>query len=205
MSLRFVPVRTAKIDRYSNKYIKRYGFTILIALQQSPPIKENNPKHGQHPFFPEMSITLTKAVEKKFIETTLKHTAQIVVQRIKKIKTLSNVSIISMPLSCGLMAVSEEFILTVYGLKWEPVVPLVKVLAFYGMTLSVSSVTGSIFKTIGKPNLLLYTSIFHHILMISLLLLLRGYGVIGICYAVLIPVLVSSTIAFSLITNFLIP
>lgn len=64
VSLRFVPVRTAKIDQYANKYMKRYGFTILVAIQQSPQIKENNPKHGQHPFFPEISLKLTKAAEK---------------------------------------------------------------------------------------------------------------------------------------------
>ena len=91
VSLRFVPVRTTKIERYSNNYMKRYGFTLLVAIQESPQINKNNLKHDQHPFFPEISLRLTKAVEKQFIETTLKHTAQILMQRTKKINTLSNV------------------------------------------------------------------------------------------------------------------
>jgi len=91
VSLRFVPVRTTKIDQYAKNYMKRYGFTILVAIQESPQINKNNPKHDQHPFFPEISFRLTKAVEKQFIETTLKHTAQIVMQRTKTINTLSNV------------------------------------------------------------------------------------------------------------------
>lgn len=91
VSLRFVPVRTTKIDRYAKKYMKRYGFTILVAIQQSPHIKEDNHKHDQHPFFPEVSIRLTKVVEKQFVETTLKRTVQIVAQRTKTINTLSQV------------------------------------------------------------------------------------------------------------------
>lgn len=91
VSLRFVPVRTTKIDQYAKKYMKRYGFRILVAIQESPQINKNNPKHGQHPFFPEISLIFTKAVEKEFFETTLKHTAQIVMQRTKTINTLSNV------------------------------------------------------------------------------------------------------------------
>ncbi len=89
--LRFVPVRTTKIDQCAKNYMKRYGLTILVGIQESPQINKKNPKHDQHPFFPEICVRLTKKVEKQFVETNLKHTIQIIMQRTKTIKTLSNV------------------------------------------------------------------------------------------------------------------
>ncbi|MCK4791248.1 MAG: polysaccharide biosynthesis C-terminal domain-containing protein, partial [Desulfobacteraceae bacterium] len=84
-----------------------------------------------------------------------------------------------------------------------PAIPLVQVLAIYGMILSISAVTGPIFKAIGKPNILFYTSLNHHIILVISLILLRDYGVIGICYALLIPVVISALIAFIIIRKLL--
>jgi PST family polysaccharide transporter len=126
-------------------------------------------------------------------------------QLLKKafLKTYSFVALIALPIAFGLLAVSEPLVLTVYGSKWEPMVPLINVLAFFGMSLSISSITGPIFQAIGKPKVLLYTSILHHFIQISLLILLSEYEVLGICYAVLIPMLVSSAIAFILIHGYI--
>lgn len=119
------------------------------------------------------------------------------------LKTLSGVSIVTAPIAFGFLAVSHDFILTIYGQKWIAAAPLVNILAFYGLSLSISSITGSVFMAIGKPNVILYTSLLHHGIMVILLFLFRNYGVIGICYAVLIPMIVSSLIAFGLIIHYL--
>jgi O-antigen/teichoic acid export membrane protein len=119
------------------------------------------------------------------------------------IKTLSHVSIISMPVAFGILAVAENLVVVVCGRKWLPAVPLIKILVFYGMSLSISSLAGPIFKAIGKPNVMLYTSILHHFIKISLLFLLIGYGAVGICYAVVIPLFLSSVIAFVLVAHYL--
>ena len=119
------------------------------------------------------------------------------------LRILSIVSIVVMPLSLGLIATADIFVLSIYGPKWSQVIPLVQVLAIYGMTLSISAVTGPVFKAIGKPNILLYTSLNHHIILVISLILLRNYGVIGICYALLIPIVISALIAFVLIIKLL--
>lgn len=116
------------------------------------------------------------------------------------IKTLSHVSIISIPLALGLLAISERFVLSVYGNKWEQAIPLIKVLAFYGMSVSLSSLTTPFFKAVGKPNILFYVNIFHYTLKILLLFLFIKYGTLGICYAILIPSLLSAAILFSLVS-----
>ena len=126
-------------------------------------------------------------------------------ERMKRalLKIISNVSMLVLPASLGLIATADELIITVFGTQWQSAIPAVKILALYGLTLSVSSVTGPAFQALGKPNVLLYTSINHHIILIALLILLRNHGVTGICYAVLIPVIVSSGIAFVLIGKYL--
>jgi PST family polysaccharide transporter/lipopolysaccharide exporter len=120
------------------------------------------------------------------------------------LKALSHVSILSFPIAFGLLAVASDFVLSVYGgRKWEAAIPVVEVLAFYGMTLAVSAVAGPVLKAIGKPQVLLYTSIQHHALLFPLLFVLGGRGAVGIAWAVLIPLLSSSAIAFVLVVLYL--
>ncbi len=118
-------------------------------------------------------------------------------------RALSHVSFLSVPLGLGMSAVSPELVATVYGDRWEAAGPVLQVLAFYGMLLSISAVHGPVFRAIGKPDVMLYTSVVHQSLLIALLFVLAPYGVIGICFAVLLPLLVSSTISFVLVIRYL--
>jgi len=118
-------------------------------------------------------------------------------------KALSHVAIVSLPLAFGILAVAVELIGTVYGDKWAAAVPVVQILGFYGMTLSISSVSGPVFTATGRTHVLLYTSIVHHAVLLPLLLLLSPYGVVGIAWAVVVPVVVSAIIAFVLVVRYL--
>ncbi len=113
-------------------------------------------------------------------------------------KTIRHVTILSVPIAFGMFAVAHDLILTVYGEKWRAAIPIVEVLAFFGLSLSVSSITGPIFKAIGKPQILLYSSLLHHTLLGVLLFALVGHGAVAIAYAVLIPMLVSAALAYGL-------
>jgi O-antigen/teichoic acid export membrane protein len=119
------------------------------------------------------------------------------------LRTLSHVSMLSVPLAFGMLAVSSDLILTIYGARWADAVPVIEVLAFYGMSLSVSATTGGVLRAIGKPQVLLYTSVLHHAVQLGLLLTIGRHGVVAIAYAVLVPMLISSSIAFVLVTVYL--
>lgn len=118
-------------------------------------------------------------------------------------KTIRHVTMLSVPLAFGLLAVAHDLILTVYGEKWRAAIPIVQVLAFFGLSLSVSSITGPILKAIGKPQVLLYSSLLHHTILAVLLLALVPYGPVAIAYAVLIPMLVSAALAYGLIVYYI--
>lgn len=116
-------------------------------------------------------------------------------------KALSHVSFVAIPVGFGMMAVSEDLILTVYGEKWRAAIPVLQILSLYGIALAVSSTTGPLFKATGRPQLLLYTSVLHHSLQLALLLLLGRYGLAGIATAVVVPMMISALIAFLLIAR----
>jgi len=118
-------------------------------------------------------------------------------------KTLRHVAMLAVPLAFGMLAVAHDLILTVYGEQWRAAIPLVGVLAFFGLSLSVSSITGPILKAIGKPQILLYSSLLHHSLLAVLLLALVRHGVVAIAYAVLVPMLVSAALSYGLIVHYI--
>lgn len=118
-------------------------------------------------------------------------------------KTIRHVTMLSVPVAVGLMAVSHDLILTVYGEKWRGAIPIVQVLAFFGMSLSISSITGPILKAIGKPQIIFWSSVLHHVLLAALLLLWAQHGAVAIAYAVLIPMIMSSGLAYGLIVHYI--
>jgi O-antigen/teichoic acid export membrane protein len=119
------------------------------------------------------------------------------------LRTLRHVSIVVFPMGVGLFAVADSFVLSVYGPKWEAMIPVLQILPFYAVSLSVSATTGPVFQAIAKPQVLLYTSILHQVILLAMLFGLADYGLKGICVAVLVPSFVSSAIAFTLVRRYL--
>ncbi len=119
------------------------------------------------------------------------------------LKALSHVAVVTLPLALGLAMVAHDFVLTVYGSQWVAAVPIIGVLACRGMILAVSSVAGPVLQAIGKPQVLLYTSVVHSVVLFTLLLLFGRYGLVAVAYAVLVPQILSALIAFVLIVRYL--
>lgn len=118
-------------------------------------------------------------------------------------KALAHVAILAFPASIGILAVGPLLVSVLLSPKWLPTIPLINILTFYGLALAISSITGPVFQAIGKPNALFYTSILHHSTKLALLFGLQRHELAGICYAVLIPMITSSLIAFILVTKYL--
>ena len=112
------------------------------------------------------------------------------------VKIVSNVAFISIPISLGIIAVADEFVIAFFSERWIFVIPLLKVMGFYTILVSISSVLSPFLKSIGKPNLLLYANIFNVTSLIVCLFLFRRFGVIGVCYAQVASEVVSFIIMF---------
>ena len=68
------------------------------------------------------------------------------------LKMVRAISLITFPLMLGLFVVAPEFIRIVFGLQWEPVVPVLRILCFSGMIQSVGTTVGNIFRSQGRSD-----------------------------------------------------
>ncbi len=102
------------------------------------------------------------------------------------IKTVHYVSMLSIPLAIGLIAIAPEFIEHVLSDKWEDSLYPLMVLCVFGLLRSISANSGSVFKAVGRPDTLLKISSLSLVLKIALILLFiyLGYGIFGVAVAV---------------------
>jgi len=81
VTLRFVPISACTEEKRANEFMKRYAFTILTTVRQSPSIK-NDSNNAQHPIPVHINLRIvTKAAEKQFLQTTLNNTLAIIQKR----------------------------------------------------------------------------------------------------------------------------
>lgn len=107
------------------------------------------------------------------------------------LKTLRYVSLLSIPTAFGIMACAHDFVNVLFKAKWAPIVPLVQILAVYGLMRSLGATTGELFKSVGRPQLIsLYTSIILVMLALFVIPVASEYGLMGVCALVLLTGLV---------------
>lgn len=69
------------------------------------------------------------------------------------------IALITFPMMCGLMALAEPFVLTLFGEKWRPVIPLLLVLCPVAMFQTVVSTVGYIYTAKGRTDWMFRVSI----------------------------------------------
>jgi O-antigen/teichoic acid export membrane protein len=67
--------------------------------------------------------------------------------------TTKYTAFVTVALGCGLAVVAPELVLVVFGDQWGPAVPLFRVLAFLGMTMTLPWAAGDALKAIGRPDI----------------------------------------------------
>jgi len=68
------------------------------------------------------------------------------------------ISLITFPMMLGFFVVAPEFINTVFGIKWQAAIPLIRILCFCGMVESVHTVVGGVILAQGRSDLQLKLS-----------------------------------------------
>lgn len=101
------------------------------------------------------------------------------------LKMVQMISLVTFPMMVGLCFIAPELIRVVYGTKWLPVVPVLRILCLLGATQSIGTTVGTIYLSQGRTDLnLKYTLIFTPILMASFFAGIH-WGIVGVaaCYA----------------------
>lgn len=119
------------------------------------------------------------------------------------LKTLRAISFIIPPLMLGVCAVSDEFVLFVFGNKWVQIPGILVWLAPVAIMQSLVSTTGAVFMSHAKTNVLLRISIYNAFLQISAFLIGAFYSlkvlVILYCAANVLMFVPNMYLAFSVI------
>lgn len=105
----------------------------------------------------------------------------IVALRAAFFKTLHYVSLLSIPISVGMITFAAPFIQTLYGGRWAPAIVPLQILGVYGLLRAVAVNMGSIFKAGGRPNWLTYIALWRLATMgIFLYPATKYYGIVGV-------------------------
>lgn len=92
---------------------------------------------------------------------------------------------ITVPIAAGLAVVAPYFVGSFFGDEWEGMVPLLQILAFYGLVRSLGTVDGALVRAIGRPDISTKTHLATSFLIAAIIYpLTMGFGIFGTTIAV---------------------
>jgi len=95
-------------------------------------------------------------------------------------------SVVAFPMAAGIAAVAPQFVPSVLGNQWDPMIPLMQALAVFGGIRSFGANVGSVFKAVGKPDTeAKYQAIKTVIIAILIYPAAEHFGVVGVVYAII--------------------
>jgi len=102
------------------------------------------------------------------------------------LRLVNTISLLTFPLMLGLIAVRENFVMAVFGTKWEPVSTLILIFAPLGLIQSIYTPAGIIFQAKGRTDWWFKWGVFTGVLFITAFWVGLNWGIIGVASAYLI-------------------
>lgn len=100
------------------------------------------------------------------------------------LQVLTFIALITFPMMGGLFVTAKEFILSIYGKNWIPVILLIQILSISGALKSLSTTVGTILLSQGRSDISFKWGIFSVTNLLIAILIGINWGVIGIAYGV---------------------
>jgi PST family polysaccharide transporter len=101
------------------------------------------------------------------------------------LKTLKVILVVVTPFLAILCASAHDFIVTVYGPKWEPAVIPVQIMCVYGFIKTISSIAEPVFLSQGRAGVFFKISMVRFACFIPSILYGVRYGIVGASWAIL--------------------
>jgi PST family polysaccharide transporter len=101
-------------------------------------------------------------------------------------KVVMTISFITFPMMFGMAAVAEPFISTLLGKKWIPSINVLQILCIVGAMQSIGTVTGAVYKSLGRTDIMLKISILSIGVTAAAFIIGVQWGILGVavCYGV---------------------
>jgi len=107
------------------------------------------------------------------------------VERVKDmyLKSISVISLVTFPLTLGLLVVSQSFVLALFGDKWAEMIPILQVFCLLGLIQSIGTTVGWIYQSQGRTDIMFrWGLVSGTIFIISFVVGLR-WGALGVAVA----------------------
>lgn len=105
------------------------------------------------------------------------------------LKTLLMTASVNFPLYFMIAIFAPEIVSVVFGSQWQESVPLLRILAFWGMVRSIGNPAGSLVFAVGRANLAFWWSLGLMCVWLPVFLIGTQYGLHGLALAVLITMI----------------
>lgn len=100
-------------------------------------------------------------------------------------------TLVSVPASVGILFVVPDFVTAFLGTEWHPTVPLMRLLAVFGLIRSIGAIDGPLLDALGRPD---YGTKFQtlHLVLLAVIIYpaIEGYGLVGAATAVSLSIVV---------------
>jgi O-antigen/teichoic acid export membrane protein len=115
------------------------------------------------------------------------------------LRVIIAIAVITFPMMTGLWALSKPFILALLGLKWEPVILLLMILAPVGMVQSIIATVGTIYQAKGRTDWMFRLGIVIGLSTIVAFVIGLRWGIVGvaIAYAVVTGIFIYPNLAIA--------
>jgi PST family polysaccharide transporter len=100
------------------------------------------------------------------------------------------------PMLLGMFAIADDLVLLIYGAKWQPVVPLLRVFIIFTLVRTITSASGAIFRVVGRTDVSLFSYLILTPLVYAGVLIGLKWGVAGVAIGVSAARVISGFISF---------
>lgn len=102
-------------------------------------------------------------------------------------RTLQVTMVISFPASVGIATVAPTFVEAVLGTEWMPMVPVMQLVAVYGLLIALGSAYSPVWKALGRPDYMVKLGALRLVLTAIIIIpVTREFGIAGTAAAVLV-------------------
>lgn len=110
------------------------------------------------------------------------------------------VNAIGCPVAVGIWLIADPAIRVLLGLKWLDAIPLVQVIALYGLVEIISTNSGPVFIALSRPKLVVVSQVVRVTVLLPLLFWsIREWGAIGAAWSVTAAAVVALTVTLALL------
>ena len=93
------------------------------------------------------------------------------------------IALITFPMMAGVLVLAKPFVLTVFGVEWQSVIPLIMILAPVGMIQSIGSTVGSIYQAKGRTDWMFWWGVSAGTMTLIAFIIGLRWGIVGVATA----------------------